>query len=177
MLKNSLYFLFIFLVKYNLYGQTFFLVLLKISLLDAKYITFTWVLSSQIYVYAQLLQVCLTLCNTIDCSPPGSSVHGISQAKILEWVVTPSSRGSTQLRERIHVSCISCLAGRFFTAEPLEKPISQIYKEKLLKYKKKYRINLLQVPFRVLGPKGSQNFNLLFRTNMFTFKIWLKAQL
>ena len=95
MLKNSLYFLFIFLVKYNLYGQTFFLVLLKISLLDAKYITFTWVLSSQIYVYAQLLQVCLTLCNTIDCSPPGSSVHGISQAKILEWVAIPSSRGSS----------------------------------------------------------------------------------
>ena len=96
MLKNSLYFLFIFLVKYNLYGQTFFLVLLKISLLDAKYITFTWVLSSQIYVYAQLLQVCLTLCNTIDCSPPGSSVHGISQAKILEWVAISFSRGSSQ---------------------------------------------------------------------------------
>ena len=42
--------------------------------------------------------VCLTLCNTMDCSPPGSSVHGIFQARILEWVAMPSSRGSSQLR-------------------------------------------------------------------------------
>ena len=38
---------------------------------------------------------CLTLCNPIDCNPPGSSVHGILQARILEWVATPSSRGSS----------------------------------------------------------------------------------
>ena len=47
-----------------------------------------------------------------DCSPPGSSVHGILQARILEWVAMPSSRGSSQPRNRIQVSCI---AGRFFT--------------------------------------------------------------
>ena len=41
----------------------------------------------------QLLQSCLTLCNPTDCSPPGSSVHGILQARILEWVAVPSSRG------------------------------------------------------------------------------------
>ena len=43
---------------------------------------------SQIYfheVHAQLLQLCLTLCDPLDCSPPGSSVHGILQARILEW--------------------------------------------------------------------------------------------
>ena len=38
-------------------------------------------------------QLCLTLCNPMDCSPPGSSVHGISQARILEWVAVPFSRG------------------------------------------------------------------------------------
>ena len=38
---------------------------------------------------------CLTLCDHVDCSPPGSSVHGILQAKILEWVAMPSSRGSS----------------------------------------------------------------------------------
>ena len=38
---------------------------------------------------------CLTLCNLVDCSPPGSSVHGISQARILEWVAISSSRGSS----------------------------------------------------------------------------------
>ena len=51
---------------------------------------------------------CPTLCNPMDCSPPGSSVHGISQAGILEWVAISFSRGSSQLRDRTHVSCISC---------------------------------------------------------------------
>ena len=40
-------------------------------------------------------QSCLTLCDTMDCSPSGSSVHGILQAKILEWIAMPSSRGSS----------------------------------------------------------------------------------
>ena len=44
---------------------------------------------------AQLLQSCLTLRNPMDCSPPGSSVHRILQAGILEWVAMPSSRGSS----------------------------------------------------------------------------------
>ena len=41
---------------------------------------------------AKLLQLCPTLCDSMDCSPPGSSVHGILQARILEWVALPSSR-------------------------------------------------------------------------------------
>ena len=41
---------------------------------------------------AQSLQSCTTLCDPVDCSPPGSSVHGISQSGILEWVAMPSSR-------------------------------------------------------------------------------------
>ena len=44
------------------------------------------------YVCAKLLQLCLTLCDLMDCSPPGSSVHGILQAGTLEWVAMPSSR-------------------------------------------------------------------------------------
>ena len=58
---------------------------------------------------------CLTLCNPRDCSLPGFSVQGISQARILEWVGMPSSRGSSQPRDW---TCISCTVGRFFTAEP-----------------------------------------------------------
>ena len=46
-------------------------------------------------VHAKSLQSCLTLCNPMDCSPPGSSVHGILRARILEWVVMPFSRGSS----------------------------------------------------------------------------------
>ena len=56
--------------------------------------------------------LCPTLCNTMDCSPPGSTIHGILQARILEWVAIPFSRGSSQPRNRNHVSHI---AGRFST--------------------------------------------------------------
>ena len=74
---------------------------------------------------AKLLQLCPTLCNPMDYSPPGSSVYGILQARILEWVVMPSSRGSSRPRDRTHVSCSSCIAGRFFTTEPPGKPIDR----------------------------------------------------
>ena len=61
---------------------------------------------------AKLLQSCLTLCNPMDCSPPGSSLHGILQARKLEWVAIPFYRGSSQPRVWIQVSCI---AGGSFT--------------------------------------------------------------
>ena len=57
-------------------------------------------------------QLCVTLWDPMDCSPPGSSVHGISQARILEWVAIPFSRGSSWPWDQMWVSCI---AGRFFT--------------------------------------------------------------
>ena len=58
----------------------------------------------------------------MDCNPPGSSVHGILQARVLEWVAMPSSRGSSQPRDRAHISYGSCTAGRFFTAETPGRP-------------------------------------------------------
>ena len=67
-------------------------------------------------------QLCLTLCHPIDYSPPASSVHGGFQARILEWVALPSSRGSSPSWDWTHVCCGSCNAGEFFTPEPLEKP-------------------------------------------------------
>ena len=57
---------------------------------------------------AQSLQLCPTLCNPMDCSSPGSSVHGILQARILEWIAVSSSRGSSQHRDRTLVSYVSC---------------------------------------------------------------------
>ena len=59
----------------------------------------------------------------MDCSPSGCSYHGISQARILEWVAVSSSRGSSLPRDQIHASC---LAGRFLTTEPPEELISRI---------------------------------------------------
>ena len=50
---------------------------------------------------------CVQLCDPVDYSPPGSFVHGILQARILEWVAMPSSRGSTQPRDQTHVSYVS----------------------------------------------------------------------
>ena len=68
---------------------------------------------------------CLTLYNPMDCGPPGSSVHRISQARILEWVAISFSRGSSWPRGWTRGSCqISCIAGRFLTTEPPGKPCS-----------------------------------------------------
>ena len=55
----------------------------------------TWEFQYMYILCANLLQWCPTLCSPMDCSPPGSSVHGISQERILEWVAMPSSRGSS----------------------------------------------------------------------------------
>ena len=52
------------------------------------------------------LQSCWTLCDPMACSPPGSSVCAVSQARILKWTAMPSSRGSSQPRDRTQVSCI-----------------------------------------------------------------------
>ena len=59
-----------------------------------------------------VIQLCPTLCNPMDCSLPGYSVHGIFQARILEWVAIPFSRESSKPRDQTQVSC---MAGRFFT--------------------------------------------------------------
>ena len=55
---------------------------------------------------AKLLQLCPTLCDTMDYSPTGYSVHGIFQTRVLEWVAISSSRGSSRLRDGTHVSCV-----------------------------------------------------------------------
>ena len=57
-------------------------------------------------------QLCLILCDPMDCSPPGSSAHGIFQAKTLECTAISFSRGSSQSRDWTHVYCISC-SGRW----------------------------------------------------------------
>ena len=53
-----------------------------------------------------VMKLCPTPCNPMDGSPPGSSVHGILQARILEWIAMPSSMGPFPPRDRTHVSCI-----------------------------------------------------------------------
>ena len=59
-----------------------------------------------------VVQSCPNLCDPMDCTPRGSTVHGILRARILEWVAISSSSGSSQPRDRTWVSCIAC---SFFT--------------------------------------------------------------
>ena len=73
-------------------------------------------------VHAQSPKLCLTLCDCMVYSPPGSLVHGILQTRILEGVAISSARGSPRRRDQGHISCGSALAGRFFTTEPHGKP-------------------------------------------------------
>ena len=65
-----------------------------------------------INLFVLFTQSCLTLCDPMDWSPPGSSVHGILQAKILEWVAISFSRGSSRPRDQ---TLLCCIAGRLLT--------------------------------------------------------------
>ena len=56
-----------------------------------------------------LLLSCPILCDTMDCNPPGFSIHGILQARILEWISMPSFRGSSQSRDQTCISYVSCI--------------------------------------------------------------------
>ena len=68
-----------------------------------------------IFLVCVCAQLCMTLCDPMDCSPPGSSVHEILQERILECVAIPSSKEPSQPRDGTHVSCLPGLAGGFFT--------------------------------------------------------------
>ena len=81
---------------------------------------YVWKLLSHIWLFvtlrtiqwvSEIAQSCPTLCNPMDCSPPGSSIHGILQARILRWVAISFSRGSSLPRDRTQISRI---AGRPF---------------------------------------------------------------
>ena len=73
-------------------------------------------------MHIKSLQLCLTLHDPMDYSPPGPSVHGILQARILEWVAMLSSRGSSQPRDQTCVSPFPALQADFIPTEPPGKP-------------------------------------------------------
>ena len=86
---------------------------------------------------------CPTLLQLLDCSPPGSSVHGISKARILEWVAISFSRGSFRPGDQTHIFCIG---SGFFTTEPRGKPnrglrvFEKFYKERVFSSEKIMKI-------------------------------------
>ena len=74
-------------------------------------------------VRVKVAQSCLTVCAPVDCNLPGSSVHGVLQARILEWVAIPFSRGSSHPRNWTQVSRIG---GGFFMSEPRGNPKTNV---------------------------------------------------
>ena len=87
-------------------------------------------------VCAQSPQTCPTLCDPMDCSLPGSSVRGILQARILEWVAVPSSRGSSRPGDQTGVFCVSCTAAGFSPSELPGKPYALVLLKSKLREKK-----------------------------------------
>ena len=69
-------------------------------------------LQFEVTSWSEVAQSCPTLCNPMDCSLPDSSVHGIFQARTLEWIAMSFSRGSSQPRNQTQVSCI--IGRRFY---------------------------------------------------------------
>ena len=67
------------------------------------------IFATTVCMHANSFESCPTLCDPVDCSPPGSSVHGILQARKLKWVAVPSSRGSTWPRDWNHFPNVSCI--------------------------------------------------------------------
>ena len=76
-------------------------------------------------VKEKVAQLCLTLCDQMNCSPAGSSVHGILQTRILEWVAILAYRGSSHPRDQTQVSCI---ADGFFTSWATREAVGTLYK-------------------------------------------------
>ena len=90
----------------------------------------------------------------MDCSLPGSSVHGIIPARILEWIASSYSRASSWPRDWTCISCSSCIAGRFFTTEPPGEPSGIIFFKKyiyifFLNYEKHIKVNSIIPVFLV----------------------------
>ena len=76
-------------------------------------------------VHAKSLQSCPTLCDPMDCRLPGSFVHGVFQARILEWVAISFSRGTSWPRVWTCISCVSYIGRWFFITRPPGKPIGE----------------------------------------------------
>ena len=71
-----------------------------------------------------------TLCSPIHCSPLGSPIHGVFQARILQWIAISFSWGYSQPRDRI---CVFCIGNGFFTAVPSGKPLTSLIENYLKK--------------------------------------------
>ena len=119
--------------------------------------------------FCLVAQSCPTLCNPMDCSPPGSSVHGIFQARILKQSAISFSRGLSWPRDQTWVFWVSCIGRPVLSAEPPGKPAESFMYSVLMSEK----INLLR-SYPVSGPGQQINFfvNFLWWGNVFPIFRW-----
>ena len=109
---------------------------------------------------------CLTLCDPKDCSQPGSSVHGIFQARILKWVALPSSWGSTWSRDQTCVCCVSCASrGILYHYKPLNANILDNLHEmdKFLEIHNLSRLNYEEIE-NLNGPTARKEIKSVMKT-------------
>ena len=104
-----------------------------------------------VHARAKSLQSCATLCNPMGCRRPGSSVHGVFQASILEWVALPSSRGSSNPGIEPAAHLFPVLAGGFFTSSATWEALSTEY------------IRIMKKNFISLDTSLIYNFGLVFK--------------
>ena len=110
---------------------------------------------------SEVAQSCPTLCDPVDCSPPGSSVHGISQARILEWVVITFFRGSSSSRDQTRVSLIGrwilyCLSHQGIPLKGhkfVEIEWGRALFISKVQYKKSGKVTMSRIPTSVMEPQ------------------------
>ena len=128
-----------------------------------------------VYICAQS---CLTLSDPMDCNLPGSSVHGILQARILEWATISVSRGSLPARDQTHVSCISCI-GRWVLYHRTTQEASRSGKWYKTNQQQVFKLNCL--PGTILGTEKMKllalvsplkEFHFLWRSHLTSQYLW-----
>ena len=107
-------------------------------------------MNSAINLHAKALQLCPTLCDAMDCSPAFSSVHGILQARILEWVAMPSSRGFSLPKDRTHVSYSLHWQVGSLSLTPPGKPSIMYSYQKVTLQMALFQLKLLSHPFGII---------------------------
>ena len=115
----------------------------------------------------KVTQSCLTLCDPIDCSPPGSSVHGILQARILEWLAIPFSRGSSWLRNQTQVSCF---VGTFFAVWATRHYLCVYWRTKNISISLFYAVKSWRMWFNIRILAWNVNFLLCLLLNSYRIK-------
>ena len=103
---------------------------------------FTFAEANYYYYFFEVAQSCLTLCNPMDCSPPDSSIHGIFQARVLEWVAIFFSRTSSRPRAW---TLVSRIVGRRFTVWTTRAPLKDYVLQKWEKWMKKKKAKVIRL--------------------------------